>query len=311
MHTIENLNGIFCHLGIKFKLNELIKKSGQRIVYSGDTYNDNQKVVIKICDCTPSGIPRIQRELKILNEIKSQYFPQSIKNLYVSNDNIVSYYESGGIQETNKKYIKKAFFVTVEEYIEHIPWNEASIILKQESNLITFLIEVFKALILLWSLKIAHRDLKPDNILVRPDMTPVIIDLGIAKSFRDGTNNLTNTIFQTPCTPLYASPEQLLDDKNEVGYKSDQFSIGVIAFEIITGKFPYGDIREIGESDLASNMKNSCITDPRHISPCISDEFAFFLIKLLAFQPYKRFRCPEDILTKLIEMKKNNERESI
>lgn len=303
MYEIKSLNGIFNHLSLGFEINGLIKESGQRIVYSGHSHNSAEKVVIKVCDCHPSGVPRIQRELKILNKIESPYFPRSVKNSYVSNENITSYYESQSVPDSSQKCIRRPFFITIEEHIEHIPWSAASKILKSEPILVNFLFELFKGLALLWSHKIAHRDLKPDNILVRPNMQPVIIDLGIAKSFRDGTANLTNPMFKTPCTPLYASPEQLSNDKDEIGYKSDQFSTGIVAFEILTGKFPYGDIREIGESGLESNLKNGCFTDPRHLNPHISDTMVIFLTKLLAVQPYKRFRRQEDILNKLNDMK--------
>jgi len=87
---------------------------------------------------------------------------------------------------------------------------------------------------------VIHRDLKPVNILVRSDAWPVLLDFGIAKvtdpsgplgDARDG-----RTIGRL-MTPDYASPEQLLGDT--VTTASDVFSLGVILYEILTGRHPF------------------------------------------------------------------------
>lgn len=310
MDKAEFFNMIFEFLSFGFRIECIIKDSGQRCAYFGyHSANGNNKVVVKICDYHTSVVPRIQRELRILNGLNSDYFPKSLKNTYITTENISNYLDN--LDPANDKVkidqIKsmkiRPFFVTVEEYINHITWTKVTQSLKEESVLVDFLVELFTALDLLWKDKIAHRDLKPDNILIRPELKPVIIDLGIAKSFRDGTNNLTHSMFTTPCTPCYASPEQLNNAKDEITYKSDQFSIGVIAYELLTGQFPYGDIRITGEAGLMKNFKEGNLADIRSVNPKVGVKMKAFLGKLLAVQPYQRFRRSEDILNALRDIK--------
>jgi len=139
--------------------------------------------------------------------------------------------------------------------------------------------------------------------LVKEDLRPVIIDLGIAKSFRDGTMDLTHYAFQTPCTPRYAAPEQLTNSKTEITYKTDQFSVGVIAYTILAGRFPYGDELEIGVERVVGNLVAGRVEDLKKYNDTINDKLASLIHKLIQVKPYKRFRNADTILQKLYEIK--------
>ncbi len=194
----------------------------------------------------------------------------------------------------------KPFLLTAEEYINHIPWEDCIKDLTNELSLVDFLDHLFKALSILWGAQIAHRDLKPDNILLRANLKPVIIDLGIAKSFRPGTQEFT--VFQTPCTPRYAAPEQLTNTRTDITYKTDQFSVGIIAFYILTGQFPYGDVCEI-EAQILENFSQGNLAKISDYNDSINENLTYFIEKLLQVHPYKRFRNVATILQKLNEIR--------
>ena len=86
---------------------------------------------------------------------------------------------------------------------------------------------------------VVHRDLKPANILVAADRTLKVLDFGIAKVLREGSDTMTMATRTGAglMTIEYASPEQILGE--EAGPQTDVYSLGVVLYEILTGRRPY------------------------------------------------------------------------
>ena len=82
---------------------------------------------------------------------------------------------------------------------------------------------------------IVHRDLKPDNIMVRKDKTLALTDFGIAKDLNSATSMTVRG--EVLGTPSYVAPEQALGQP--VGPAADVYSLGVMLFQMLTGKKPY------------------------------------------------------------------------
>lgn len=84
---------------------------------------------------------------------------------------------------------------------------------------------------------IAHRDLKPDNIMVTPDGQLKLLDFGIARILEDRENLQKTRTGQRLMSPLYASPEQI--QGREITTATDIYSLGVILFQLCSGSLPY------------------------------------------------------------------------
>ncbi|HEY4515590.1 MAG TPA: protein kinase [Candidatus Paceibacterota bacterium] len=104
----------------------------------------------------------------------------------------------------------------------------------------------------IWVERIIHRDLKPKNIKILESNKPVILDFGIARDL--SAQSLTATGDSQPMSWDYAAPEQYSRDKNTISYRTDFFSLGVIAYRLYYQKHPFGNTKaEIEQKFLSKN----------------------------------------------------------
>jgi WD40 repeat protein/tRNA A-37 threonylcarbamoyl transferase component Bud32 len=85
---------------------------------------------------------------------------------------------------------------------------------------------------------VVHRDLKPANVMVNKRGEPVVMDFGLARRL-DSTDTRVTRTGTIVGTPAYMSPEQVEGDPDAVGPASDQYSLGVILYEMLTGQLPF------------------------------------------------------------------------
>lgn len=303
------LNEILSFLKAEYEVTQTLPASGQRRAYLATRSGGGGKeLVLKVCPLHPIAVARIKREIKILSELDSEYFPKFYFQFFVTEqminnfiDNLNPRTQQVRIAELRTMNIHP-FLLTVEEFIPHLHWDRCIETFNNEHEVIDLLTHLFKASRLLWDKKIVHRDLKPENILIRESLKPVIIDLGIAKSMSEGATIITNPAFPSPCTPRYAAPEQLMNNKAEVTYKTDQFSIGVLAFFILSKKFPYGNEAEIGIEGMIENFMQDRMDSLREHTN-VSDGLVDLINKMLRVRPYQRFRNVDEILDSLEKLK--------
>ncbi len=153
------------------------------------------------------------------------------------------------------------------------------------SMVITYMKQMTQALQALHHAGILHRDLKPANVMVRQDDSIALIDFGLAKQTQvDIELTMTGEIFGTP---YYMSPEQGHGDP--VDERSDLYSLGVIFYELLTGKKPY-----IAATPLAVIYKHSHAAIP--ILDAKMSRFQDMIDRLMAKDPRERIQSCAELL---------------
>jgi serine/threonine protein kinase len=129
---------------------------------------------------------------------------------------------------------------------------------------------------------VVHRDVKPGNILVTDDGRVVLTDFGLAM-LRDRASQAT--LGNTFGTPEYIAPEQAIDSR-AASPLSDIYALGVILYEMITGRLPFED-----ESPLSLALKhiNQEPTPPRRYVPDLPEPVEAVTLRALAKEPADRF----------------------
>lgn len=281
------------------------KESGQRVVYFG-YFDDSQlpsgldymkgwaswgPIVIKVSSgIDPTSITYLQREIAILEELSSPYYPK-LRMHEIFHENPLT-----------EEKLSERIFVTVEERVDAAPLSALKDKYNNEGAVIQLLLRICAALTLLWNhkKKLVHRDLKPDNILIRPNGNAVIIDLGIMRE--EGAIGITQP--HAPWGPLswhYASPEQATNDRANITFKSDFFALGIISYELLANHNPFVPSASASGPEILHNILN---THPARLDKIgvASKEFSDLLQKLLEKQPFRRHRTVDLLID---DLKKN------
>jgi len=237
-----------------------IGQGGQAMVYLAEREHDGLRVALKVLDrrLRQSGIfmERFVREYKLISSM--------------NNEHVAKIYDQGFAGE--HAYIAMEFLPagTLATRIHEGLTPRAALRLA---------LQIAKALDAIHSKGIVHRDLKPSNILFRADGRPVIVDFGLAKDL--GSDTVLTINGKLLATPRYMSPEQCLGD--EVDTRSDLYSLGVVLYEMLTGK-------KIYDRANPAELVRLHIKEP---APRLPEEMAIhqeLLDKMLAKDPAARYQ---------------------
>ncbi|MCX8056484.1 MAG: protein kinase [Ignavibacteria bacterium] len=257
----------------KFEIIETLKKDGQSSVYLANHIYLNKKIILKTLNTRnlkePTILHRFKREAKILakldhpNIIKVLDFGTHEDFFYLS----FEYFESQSLREyiKTKKPNSDEFFKIVSQILLGLDYAH-----KQ---------------------KIIHRDLKPENILIDKNLFVKIADFGLALSEDENQVTQQESIVGTPG---YMSPEQIRGETLDT--RTDIFSFGIIAYELVTGKNPF-----IGK-DVAATINNILVLDKNELTQSLThipENLSNVILKCLEKQRANRFQNVSEIISAL------------
>lgn len=292
----DTLRGFLGNCFPGFTVDGVPSPSGQRVVYfchfdpstcTQEGWAEWGNVVLKVSEGVSAPvIAYMQREIDVLKRLNARGFPSLLYDEVIAVD--------PGTEE-KLQYLR---FITIEERIDALPLNEVVQNYRTEEAVLGLLHQLVTILSTLWNSKppLVHRDLKPPNILIGPDGCVVVIDLGIMRE--EGAVGVTHTeAAWGPCTPEYASPEQCVNDKRNISYRSDFFALGVLCYGLLAGRNPFYD----GKQNTYEVFHNVCNMNPPtlfELGVC-SSAMSNLVMRMMEKQPYKRHRRIEDLLEEL------------
>lgn len=262
----------------RYEILEVIGTGGMAVVYKAMCHRLNRYVAVKI----------LRDELANDEEFRQRFQTEAQAVAMLSHPNIVSVYDVSHSEDVEYIVMELIEGVTLMQYMKKkgaLGWKEA----------LHFAVQISKALEHAHEKGIVHRDIKPQNIMILKDGTIKVADFGIAalESAQEKKSD------QTVGSVHYIAPEQARGEQPDP--RSDIYSLGVVLYEMLTGKMPYdGDTAE----QVALKHITGHAVPPQELNPDIPEELAEITLKAMNADINARYQSASELLHDLEDFRK-------
>ena len=262
-------------LGNRYEILEKVGEGGMAKVYKARCHLLDRNVAIKI----------LKSEFNDDEEFIKKFRRESQAAASLSHPNILSIYDVGS-EETDDH---KVYYIVM----EFIDGKTLKQIIKEkgkfsEEESIKYSLQISEALLHAHKNHIIHRDIKPHNIMLTPDDRIKVTDFGIARAATSSTVTASTDVLGSV---HYFSPEQARGGFTDE--KSDIYSLGIVMYEMITGKLPY-----VGDTPVSVALQHiqNKIKSPRDINPNMSKNFESIILKCTAKSQNNRYSAVSTLI---------------
>lgn len=254
--------------------------------------NNHIPIALKIFDPKKCNLFRAEREITAMQQCESPF--------------IAKLYNWGTYTHSDKS----SFLFVMEEFLSGGTLSDRlGSTCPTATQVCDYGIALINAVCHLRDKSLVHRDIKPENIMFQLNQdVPILVDFGLVRNL--GEVSLTPTYLnQGPCSPFFASPEQLNNDKHLIDWRADQFSIGVVLCICLTGNHPY---LQQGQTaiDTVERVINHASCSSAFSAKAQESGFGF-LAKMVSPWPIDRYGQPELISKEIENLKRRLQDERI
>lgn len=253
---------------------------GTSVVYRCRRADDGREAAIKVLNVermSRDGLARFERESKILRRLDH---PSIVRILDVGLTDL-------GIGTQQFIAMELVSGKRLDDFVE-----QHALPLEHRIDLV---VQIGRAVAYLHSQGVIHRDLKPANVIVNDQQRAIVVDFGLACLERpdDGVGRTTDTSMSALGTLPYVSPEQLTGHRAHIDFRTDIYSLGVIAYHLVTGKLP---IETRGRSLFDIYQQIQSVEPPRadRVQPEVPRAIALVLAKAMSKHRDDRYRSMDD-----------------
>jgi tRNA A-37 threonylcarbamoyl transferase component Bud32 len=261
----------------RIEIGGLLGEGGMGCVYAARDRLKSEDVAIKV----------LREDLRFSREAKDRFLAEAKVSCSLSHPNIVRVHDVGTSGDAYYLSMERLQGQTLRQKMDQYRKKNRVFRLAEVTDIARQLIDALRYA----HRYIIHRDIKPENIWLAEDGTVKLMDFGIARVYSNSQMTQTGMMLGTA---YYMSPEQRAGSK-KLDWRTDQYALGVVLYELFTGTLPTGAVQPIVRRDLPKRYADALM---RAMSPSPDKRFESFdemLEEILAPRP-KRFRLARVVL---------------
>lgn len=273
-----------------FRVEQRLGGGGMGVVYRAEDIRLHRPVALKF----------VTTELSLDPDALARFRLEARAASALNHPNICTIYDVG--EQDGRAFIAMEFLdgVTLGERLQGGPLDR--------ETLLDIASDVLNALDAAHAIGIVHRDIKPANLFLLKDGRTKILDFGVAK-FRPidpGETTVSRSTIDPELTSVgsaigtgaYMSPEQVRGEP--VDARSDIFSLGVVLYEMVTGKRPFAGE---GTLSLFESILEAEPVAPSHLNPAVSKDLERIILRCLAKPPERRYQRAAELRADLLRIR--------